>query len=134
ILIRGVQYSPTDLERKIFEKLLNKSDGKRVLAALVAEKLDQLSSKTSPRVRRERERAAEGEGGEERAERPRHEDRGERRFDRERGERPRFGDREERGERRFDRDRERPRFGDREERGERRFDRERGERRFDRDR
>ncbi|HEU4611252.1 MAG TPA: DEAD/DEAH box helicase, partial [Kofleriaceae bacterium] len=117
ILIRGVQGQPSDLERQIFEKLLAKSDGKRVLAALVAEKLNQLSTKTS-RPRRERPERGEGEAGEERGERG---ERGERRFDRDRGERPRFGDREERGERgergerRFDRDRgERPRFGDRE--------------------
>src|SRR4029079_7523864 len=86
IMIRGVSGTPSDLERQIFEKLLQKSDGKRVLAKLVADKLDQLSTKTSPRRQRaERAESAEAEGGD----RPRFEDRGERpRFDRDRG--PRF--------------------------------------------
>jgi len=90
ILLRGVQATPTDLERQIFEKLLSKADGKRVLAALVADKLNKLSSKTQ-RPRRERPERAEGEGAEAGGE--------ERSFDRdrgERGERPRF-DRGERG-------------------------------------
>jgi hypothetical protein len=39
-LICYVQATPTELERAIFEKLLAKSEGKRVLAALVAEKLN----------------------------------------------------------------------------------------------
>ncbi|HEY5952210.1 MAG TPA: DEAD/DEAH box helicase, partial [Kofleriaceae bacterium] len=97
ILIRGVQAVPTDLERAIFEKLLAKSDGKRVLAALVAEKLNKLSTKTTQRpARRERpegEAAEPAAGGEERPERSFDRDRGERpRFDRDRGDRPRFGE------------------------------------------
>src|SRR4051812_46007147 len=54
ILIRGVPGQANELETKIFEKLLNSQSGKRVLAALVAEKLNALSTKTSPRQRRER--------------------------------------------------------------------------------
>src|SRR5215470_17654216 len=45
ILLRGVAGSASELERQIFEKLLATTNGKRVLAALVAEKLNQLSSK-----------------------------------------------------------------------------------------
>src|SRR5690606_31251158 len=109
ILIRGVQYVPTDLERQIFEKLLAKSEGKRVLAALVAEKLNQLSTKTRPR------RPEAEANGEERAERAfdRERDRGERGFERDRGERG-FERERDRGERRFDREHDRDR-----ERGER---------------
>jgi ATP-dependent RNA helicase DeaD len=164
ILLRGVSGSPSDLERQIFEKLLAKADGKRVLAQLVADKLNTLTTKTGQRPpRRERpEREDRGER-EERAERPEREERGERRpegdgerprrFDRDREDRPRRFD-GERGERGFDRDRgergerdrgerdrgERDRGErgerDRGDRGERRFDRDRdrGERRFDRDR
>jgi hypothetical protein len=54
ILMRGVQGTPSDLERQIFEKLLSKTDGKRVLAQLVADKLNQLSTKTSRPRRAER--------------------------------------------------------------------------------
>jgi ATP-dependent RNA helicase DeaD len=147
ILIRGVTGTANELETKIFEKLLGSMNGKRVLAALVAEKLNALSTKTSPRPRRERAEGAEGGDGErrfDREDRPRRFDRDgdrregredrPRRFDRD-GERPRFGgeDRGEGGERREGR--ERPRFGEdrpREDRGEGREDR--GERRFDRDR
>src|SRR5262249_54114628 len=49
ILIRGVTGTPTDIERQIFEKLYATANGKRVLAQLVAAKLDQLSTKTKPR-------------------------------------------------------------------------------------
>ncbi|MCW5806563.1 MAG: DEAD/DEAH box helicase, partial [Deltaproteobacteria bacterium] len=157
ILIRGIAGTPSDLERQIFEKLYASSNGKRVLAMLVAEKLDKLSTRTKPkreRVERDHEPTGDGapaEGGEQRADGERGERGGfdrdrPRRFDRD-GERPRRFDRD--GERRFDRDGERPRRFDRDgERGERRFDRdrgegerprrdgdgERGERRFDRDR
>jgi len=140
ILIRGVPATPSDLEIKIFEKLYSTQSGKRVLAALVAEKLDKLSTKTKPkRERTERIERPEGEGAplEARGERPEG-DRGERRpFERE-GERPRRFD-GERGERprRFDGDRG-PRPEGEGDRGERprRFDGERGERprRFDGDR
>ncbi|HEX4454363.1 MAG TPA: DEAD/DEAH box helicase [Kofleriaceae bacterium] len=132
ILIRGVPQTPSDLERQIFEKLYTTANGKRVLAQLVAEKLNTLSTRTAPRRRPERDEAAAGSVAQpvETGERPRfadgergpREDRGERRFDRDR-ERPRFGD----GERGPREDRERrPRFGEgpREDRGERRFDRE----------
>ncbi len=117
ILIRGVPQTASDLEAQIFEKLLETANGKRVLAQLVAEKLNSLSTRTSgPRPRPER------------SDRPRDEGDGERSFDR--GDRPDRGDRD-RGSR-FDRDRG-PR-GDRPERGERdegrRFDRDRP--RFDR--
>jgi superfamily II DNA/RNA helicase len=122
ILLRGVQGQPTDLERSIFEKLLAKADGKRVLAQLVAEKLNGLTTRTRPkRPPREREEHAEHHHeGEERGERP---DRGERRFDREGGERRDRGDRDERRPRRFE-DGDRPRWRDREDRGERREGRE----------
>ena len=136
ILIRGVPGQANELETKIFEKLLNSMNGKRVLAALVAEKLNTLSTKTSTRPRRERPEGSSDERGE----RGEHGgDRGERRFDRDRGDRPRFGGDGPRGDRG-----DRPRFGGDGERGERpRFggDGERGERpegdrprRFDRDR
>jgi ATP-dependent RNA helicase DeaD len=120
VMIRGVTATPSELERQIFEKLLGSASGKRVLAALVADKLNQLTTKTSPRPRRPREERADGgEGGErtEAGERGEGGERGERRFDRDRGgggergdrgDRPRFGDRE-RGDRG-----DRPRFADRE--------------------
>ena len=123
ILLRGIPMSatgPTDLEMKIFEKLYATSNGKRVLATLVAERLDKLSTRSKPRhATRAPERAPEGEAG---AEPPR-EDRP--RFDRDdRGPRPE-GDRGDRP-RRFDRDDRGPRpEGDR---GPRRFDGDRGPR------
>src|SRR3954468_5275596 len=52
ILIRGTPLTgagPTDLEMKIFEKLLATSVGKRVIAQLVAERLNQISTRTKPR-------------------------------------------------------------------------------------
>ncbi|MGE3766700.1 MAG: DEAD/DEAH box helicase, partial [Kofleriaceae bacterium] len=52
ILIRGVTGTPTELETKIFEKLYASASGKRVLAALVAEKLDKLSTKARPKRER----------------------------------------------------------------------------------
>jgi ATP-dependent RNA helicase DeaD len=82
ILLRGVTGTPTDLERGIFEKVLAKSDGKRVLAMLVAERLNQLTTRSSGAPRRER---------------PERDDRGERSFE-SRGEgRPERGDRGDRG-------------------------------------
>src|SRR5262249_55370108 len=93
ILIRGVPQTPSDLERQIFEKLLSTANGKRVLAQLVAEKLSALSTRTSPRPRRERPRDEEGGERGFSEERPR--------FDRDRGERGERGG-EERP--RFDRD------------------------------
>ena len=45
ILIRGVPQTPSDLERQIFEKLMTTANGKRVLAQLVAEKLNVLSTR-----------------------------------------------------------------------------------------
>ena len=51
ILIRGVPQTPSDLERQIFEKLLATASGKRVLAQLVAEKLNALSTRTASRTR-----------------------------------------------------------------------------------
>ena len=125
ILIRGVPMSatgPSDLDMKIFEKLNATANGKRVLATLVAERLDKLSTRSKPRpAPRAPERAPEGEAG---AEAPR-EDRP--RFDRDdRGPRPE-GDRP----RRFDRDDRGPRpEGDRGPRPEG----DRGPRRFDGDR
>jgi ATP-dependent RNA helicase DeaD len=151
ILIRGVQGTPTDLEIKIFEKLYASSAGKRVLARIVAEKLDLLSTRTRPKrerppredreprePREDREQSADG-GGEERRERRPYGDREDRERrpygDRDRGER-RFDRGGERGgERGGDRDRERRPFGDRDrDRGDR--DRDRSERRDrgDRDR
>src|SRR5256885_5705252 len=52
ILIRGTPLTssgPTDLEMKIFEKLLVTMPGKRVMAQLVAERLNQLTTRTKPR-------------------------------------------------------------------------------------
>ncbi len=46
VLIRGVSGTASELERQIFEKLLATINGKRVLAKLVAERLDQLSTKS----------------------------------------------------------------------------------------
>jgi ATP-dependent RNA helicase DeaD len=70
ILIRGVTGTPTDLEKGLLDKLLAKSEGRRVLGALVAEKLNALTTKTSPR---QRAASAEGEHREERSDRPRFE-------------------------------------------------------------
>ncbi|HEY4182816.1 MAG TPA: DEAD/DEAH box helicase [Kofleriaceae bacterium] len=120
ILIRGIQNVANDLETKIFEKMLTSQAGKKALAALVADKLDKLSTRTKPKRERterpEGEGAPEGERSFDRADRP-DGDRP-RRFDGERGDRPRRfdGDRPD-GDRprRFDRDRpdgDRPR-GDR---------------------
>ncbi len=121
ILIRGVSGTPSELETKIFEKLYQSASGKRVLAALVAEKLDKLSTKARPkreRVERPAEGAPEGApAGEERS------------FDRPEGDRPRRFDRDDRGPRRDDGDR--PRRFDRDDRGPRRDDGDRP-RRFDR--
>jgi len=114
ILIRGVPQTPTDLEKQIFEKLLSTSNGKRVLAQLVAEKLNTLSTRTSGRPARQQRDDGPSEG-EKAFDRPERGDRGDRpRFDRDR---PRFGEGGgDRGDRpRFDRDR--PRFGDRPDRG-----------------
>ncbi|HMG20701.1 MAG TPA: DEAD/DEAH box helicase, partial [Kofleriaceae bacterium] len=104
ILIRGTPLTaggPTDLEMKIFEKLMVTIAGKRVIAQLVAERLNLLSTRSKPRPTQRPERA-------ERPDRPEPaagaDDRGERpRFDR--GDRPRFdGERGDRGDRpRFDR-------------------------------
>jgi len=125
ILLRGIPLSPTgptDLEMKIFEKLYSTSNGKRVLATLVAERLDKLSTRSKPRrSERSHERPPEGEAGGEapREDRPR--------FDRDGGDRPR----------RFDGDRpegDRPRRFDRDDRGPRpEGDRGDRPRRFDRD-
>jgi ATP-dependent RNA helicase DeaD len=116
ILIRGTPLTgtgPSDLEMKIFEKLLASGPGKRVIAQLVAERLNQLSTRSKPRRTERTERtdapeavaAAAAAPSEDRGERPRL-DRGDRP---DRGERP-WRDREDRGERRFDRDRgDRPR-------------------------
>ncbi len=121
ILIRGVSGTPSELETKIFEKLYQSASGKRVLAALVAEKLDKLSTKARPkreRVERPVDGAPEGApAGEERS------------FDRPEGDRPRRFDRDDRGPRRDDGDR--PRRFDRDDRGPRRDDGDRP-RRFDR--
>jgi ATP-dependent RNA helicase DeaD len=108
ILIRGVQGQASELEAKIFEKLYTTANGKRVLAKLVAERLDQLTTKSRPRPARvERTERTEGDG-EERGERRFDREDRPRRFDGERGERGERGDREDRP-RRFDRDGERPR-------------------------
>src|SRR4051812_2668421 len=65
ILIRGVAGQPSDLERQIFEKLYASSNGKRVLALLVAERLDKLSTKTRKRPERtERPDRGEHQDGE----------------------------------------------------------------------
>jgi ATP-dependent RNA helicase DeaD len=134
ILIRGTPLTgtgPSELEMKIFEKLLASIAGKRVIAQLVAERLNQLSTRSKPKrpERSERpERSDRGERGEHAVDggaaaaspgAPA-EDRGDRpRFDRDRGDRPDRGerpradgdrpwrDRDDRGERRFDRDRPR---------------------------
>ena len=128
ILIRGVPMSatgPSDLEMKIFEKLYATSNGKRVLATLVAERLDKLSTRSKPRHAERPARAPDAEAGAAGGEAPR-EDRP--RFDRDdRGPRPE-GDRGPRPEgdrpRRFDRDDRGPRpEGDRGDRP-RRFDRD----------
>jgi ATP-dependent RNA helicase DeaD len=128
ILIRGtplIGAGPSDLEMKIFEKLLASTTGKRVMAQLVAERLNHITTRSKPKQRPERtertERTDRTDGvaaaspspspspSEDRAERPR--------FDRDRPERSRDGDRP-RG------DGDRP-WRDREDRGERRFDRDR---------
>ncbi|MBC7973435.1 MAG: DEAD/DEAH box helicase, partial [Myxococcales bacterium] len=52
ILIRGTPLTgtgPSDLEIKIFEKLLATAAGKKVAAQLVAERLNQISTRTKPR-------------------------------------------------------------------------------------
>jgi ATP-dependent RNA helicase DeaD len=125
ILIRGVTATPSDVERQIFEKLLATANGKRVLAALVAAKLDQLSTKTKPRRERpERtERTERTEGSDEAprsfdGDRPERGERGERDRGGDRGDRPRFRDRDDRGG--GDRG-DRPRFRD--DRGDRGGDR-----------
>ncbi len=99
VLIRGVALSatgPTDLEMKIFEKLYATANGKKVLATLVAERLDKISTRNKPRERPVRVERAEGDapaaGGEERP----------RSFDRPEGDRPRSFD-GDRGPRRDDR-------------------------------
>src|SRR6185436_17631708 len=103
ILIRGtppIGTGPSDLETKIFEKLLASTQGKRVLVQLVAERLNQLSTRTRPK-RPERERTEPtAEAGPGPAPGP-GEDRERPRFDRDRGERPDrpWRDREDRGER-----------------------------------
>lgn len=93
ILIRGVPQTPSDLERQIFEKLVATANGKRVLAQLVAEKLNALSARTAPRPSRT-DRS-------ERADRP----------DRFESDRDARGDRNSDSEGAVDR-RDRPRFGD----------------------
>jgi ATP-dependent RNA helicase DeaD len=133
ILLRGVPMSatgPSDLEMKIFEKLYATANGKKVLATLVAEKLDKISTRTKPRERPVRVERAEGDapaaGGEERP----------RSFDRPDGDRPRSFDgdrgprRDDRGPRRDGEDR--PRRFDRDDRGPRGGGEDRP-RRFDRD-
>ena len=128
ILIRGVQNVPTDLEMKIFEKLYSTANGKRVLAALVAERLDKLSTRAKPKRERsegsseDRPRSFNGprpEGDRPRSfDGPRPDgDRGPRRFDGDRGPRPEGGgedrprrDRDGDRTRRVERDGERPRF------------------------
>ncbi|MBA3817598.1 MAG: IS30 family transposase [Deltaproteobacteria bacterium] len=113
ILIRGVTTTASELERQIFEKLLSSQSGKRVLAALVAEKLDKLSTRAKPKREHtpRAEHAADeavapaAPAGEARSDRPeRSFDRPERSFDRDRGPRPYDRDRGpgpggERGER-----------------------------------
>src|SRR4051812_22839347 len=65
ILIRGVQNTAGELETQIFEKLYASSNGKRVLALLVAERLDKLSTKTRKRPERtERPDRGEHQDGE----------------------------------------------------------------------
>ena len=142
ILIRGVTKQASELETKIFEKLYQTANGKKVLAALVAEKLDKLSTRSKPKRTERAEHRSDGETG--------GEDRPPRSFDRDGGgDRPRRFDRDDRGPRpegdrgpRPEGDRDRPRRFDRDDRGPRRddgdrprrFDRDdRGPRRFDRD-
>jgi len=125
ILIRGVPLSatgPTDLEMKIFEKLYATANGKKVLATLVAEKLDKISTRTKPRERPARVES-DAPAGEDRP----------RSFDRPDGDRPRSFDgprRDDRGPRRDGEDR--PRRFDRDDRGPR-PEGDRGPRRFERD-
>src|SRR6185295_14955019 len=64
ILIRGVSGTPSDLEKQIFEKLLKSENGKRVLAKLVADKLDKLSTRARPKRERPDRDASEGERSE----------------------------------------------------------------------
>ncbi len=110
ILLRGVTLSPTgpsDLEMKIFEKLYATANGKKVLATLVAERLDKISTRTKPRDRPARVES-DAPTGDARAFAD-SSDRGPRRsFDGDRGPRPEGEDRP----RRFDRDDRGPR-GDR---------------------
>ncbi|MBA2542534.1 MAG: DEAD/DEAH box helicase [Deltaproteobacteria bacterium] len=145
ILIRGVAGTPTDLQRQIFEKLLNTANGKRVLACLVADKLDKLSTRARPK-RSEHSHSAEGEHaapssdrGGDRPERTERTERPERGGYGERPERGGYGDRPDRGARggsggsggsgggRFERDGERPRFRDRDPDRTERFPRPNGE-------
>ncbi|MEZ4359495.1 MAG: DEAD/DEAH box helicase [Kofleriaceae bacterium] len=91
ILVRGVTSTGTDLERAIFEKLLAHAQGRRVLTALVAERLSELTTKTRPKSEREpREPRPEAE---------RDRDRDRERFTRDDGPRDRFRSRDERGPR-----------------------------------
>jgi ATP-dependent RNA helicase DeaD len=91
ILIRGVTIAasgPTDLEKQILEKLLSNQKGKAVLTQLVADKLNQITTRSKPRA--ERPRRFEGseagaEGGDHRTAES-FSERGER------GDRPRFGE------------------------------------------
>ena len=108
ILIRAVPQTPTDLELGILEKMLKKAQGRRVLAQLLGEKLNAITTRTQGPQRPRRE---ENHAGDERsfAERPERGERGPRpegggggRFERDRGPRDRGGPREDR-----------PRFGDR---------------------
>ncbi len=114
VLIRGVQLSatgPTDLEMKIFEKLYATANGKKVLATLVAERLDKISTRTKVREKP----AARAEADAPVADAPRS-------FDRPEGDRPRSFDRDDRGPRRDGPRSDGPRSdGDR---GPRRFDRD----------
>src|SRR4029079_10132653 len=134
ILIRGTPLTgggPSDLEMKIFEKVLASTQGKRVIAQLVAERLNQLSTRSRPKRPERSERPDRGDRGdrvsegaipgagpaEDRFDRPR--------FDRDRVDRFDRGERTDRSDR-YDRA-DRP-WRDREDRGERRFDRDRGDR------
>jgi ATP-dependent RNA helicase DeaD len=118
ILIRGtplIGTGPSDLEMKIFEKLLATSAGKKVIAQLVSERLNQLSTRSKPKRVDRPERSSErsDRDGADSSAGIATDDRGDRSRDRpDRGERSRDGDRpwrdrEDRGERRFDRDRPR---------------------------
>ena len=111
ILIRAVPQTPSDLELGILEKMLKKAQGRRVLAQLLGEKLNAITTRTSgpQRPRREENHAGDERSFAERPERGERGDRGPRpegggggRFDRDRGPRDRGGPREDR-----------PRFGDR---------------------